>query len=342
MKTSERPFDSSPPVNRLEHLKTVFSQFKENIAKHNREFRKEISKLDFRFSNKCIKPVYKRTDELECPICSFLFNSNEEKPLLLPCGHTVCRKCIKKEFSALGRTKCPFDRQEYSANINSFSVVFSLISLAENAQNNLICERDDYPLTHYCRGDHSFLCGHCISEHFSHDLIKLDEGILPELKEWQQNTQETTDQLKELRKTVYCLIAKSRKTEEQVVEALETHAAKLRSELKTVLADLEVKIEAHISEASRIMQEIKLNSSSNALEEAYYKLDNEINKSDEYFREFESLPLKEKLEKYREGTVKVSELSTPDLAPYYQLKDTINEATDYRTLIYGMLNALTK
>lgn len=241
----------------------------------------------------------------------------------------MCKKCIEKEVSRVGRAKCPFDRQEYS-DISSFPVVLSLISLADSS---LKCGVHNSPATNYCADDQLFLCGHCIPEHSSHKLLKLDKEMLPELRKWQESTQGRTDQLRDLREEIYASMEKSIKSEEQLSEAFSTYITDLRIELGNVVAEQEAKIESHIEECSLAMKESQHYSSVKVLEEAYSQIDNEISKSDQFFTDFDFLPLSEKLEKFREGAQKPVELTPLSLAPYSQLMLVLSELPNYKSLV---------
>ncbi|XP_029920993.1 E3 ubiquitin-protein ligase TRIM32 [Myripristis murdjan] len=46
---------------------------------------------------------------LECPICLETYNSDQMRPKLLQCGHTVCRQCLEKLLaSTINGVRCPF------------------------------------------------------------------------------------------------------------------------------------------------------------------------------------------------------------------------------------------
>ncbi|OMJ75423.1 hypothetical protein SteCoe_25429 [Stentor coeruleus] len=66
---------------------------------------------------------------LECSICLECFDSNEKKPLILPCGHTFCKQCVKDIKD--GNSECPFDRKPVELPFESISTNFTLLELID-------------------------------------------------------------------------------------------------------------------------------------------------------------------------------------------------------------------
>lgn len=66
---------------------------------------------------------------LECSICLECFDSNEKKPLILPCGHTFCRQCVKDIKD--NNSECPFDRKPVDLPFEGISTNFTLLELID-------------------------------------------------------------------------------------------------------------------------------------------------------------------------------------------------------------------
>jgi hypothetical protein len=62
-----------------------------------------------------------------CKIDFEIYDSNENKPLVFNCGHTICKKCYER----LQRKFCPICRTE----IKSVNTNYTLIELIENDKN---------------------------------------------------------------------------------------------------------------------------------------------------------------------------------------------------------------
>lgn len=60
----------------------------------------------------------------ECPICLNTFGGTENKPLIIPCGHTLCDECIELEDETI---ECPMCRQSFT-DIKSLPTNYALIT----------------------------------------------------------------------------------------------------------------------------------------------------------------------------------------------------------------------
>ena len=67
-------------------------------------------------------------EELRCPICKILYDSNNHIPFVISCGHTFCKQCIFNNSN----NKCPID-----SNIDSFKLYIRNIQI-ENIVNKIL------------------------------------------------------------------------------------------------------------------------------------------------------------------------------------------------------------
>jgi hypothetical protein len=52
-------------------------------------------------------------DNLNCNSCLLGYNIESRRPMVLPCGHTLCSKCIDSKRDIKDYIKCPYDRNKY-------------------------------------------------------------------------------------------------------------------------------------------------------------------------------------------------------------------------------------
>jgi hypothetical protein len=50
-------------------------------------------------------------ETLYCKLCSHQFDFLKHKPILFPCSHSICEKCLSKSLYAERSFFCPFDKQ---------------------------------------------------------------------------------------------------------------------------------------------------------------------------------------------------------------------------------------
>ena len=113
-----------------------------------------------------------KTADLLCPSCQKRFVS----PLLLPCLHTMCKKCIDAERIAPKNGKlpcCPICSQsldlqkEFPLNFVANNMI-NLAAVNENTPLDFICdscETEGEKVTMRCSHCHLFLCAFCTTAH---------------------------------------------------------------------------------------------------------------------------------------------------------------------------------
>lgn len=123
---------------------------------------------------------------LECPICRERFKSESVIPMLLQCGHTVCKSCLLLMLTQSSSLKCPFDRSTDNRNIQDIKSNYSVLQIAElhpiQDSEKVYCSQHFCPIALYCRTCNEPVCPKCIRMHNSHDMYDLEnDEILNEL-----------------------------------------------------------------------------------------------------------------------------------------------------------------
>ena len=73
-----------------------------------------------------------------CEICLEEYNDKERKPMLMECGHSICKICLKSILSSKNSNikKCPFDKINFKRlNIDNYSINYTLLSIVTQYQN---------------------------------------------------------------------------------------------------------------------------------------------------------------------------------------------------------------
>jgi hypothetical protein len=63
---------------------------------------------------------------IKCDNCNYIFDLGSYSPIIIPCGHTICRKCITSIWNRLAYIKCPFDNSKHFLDFNSYPINFML------------------------------------------------------------------------------------------------------------------------------------------------------------------------------------------------------------------------
>ena len=68
---------------------------------------------------------------MDCPICLSTFNEYNSLPLILPCGHTICKSCIFS-LDVMQPTRCPLDRSLVGVPLNELKLNYALQDIMTN------------------------------------------------------------------------------------------------------------------------------------------------------------------------------------------------------------------
>jgi len=74
----------------------------------------------------------------ECSICCEVFNEDDHRPLVLPCGHTLCKECINTIISGLWNptVECPICRKTHSVATSQLPTNFVVLDLLRTGNIN--------------------------------------------------------------------------------------------------------------------------------------------------------------------------------------------------------------
>ena len=66
---------------------------------------------------------------MECGVCLEEFDENEKQPIMLECGHTLCKECVESIYDT--RQQCPIDREEFKRPLEELKPNYALLELLE-------------------------------------------------------------------------------------------------------------------------------------------------------------------------------------------------------------------
>ncbi|CAL4204064.1 unnamed protein product, partial [Meganyctiphanes norvegica] len=74
-------------------------------------------------------------EESECIVCFSQYNEDEHRARCMPCGHTMCSKCLKKTIREVSKM-CPKCRQHFTAaRLEELPVNFSLEGMIKSSKS---------------------------------------------------------------------------------------------------------------------------------------------------------------------------------------------------------------
>jgi hypothetical protein len=58
----------------------------------------------------------------KCKNCSRDFDSSQRTPILIPCGHSICKKCLESSCRNNGFVKCGSDFKKFFFNAENYKI----------------------------------------------------------------------------------------------------------------------------------------------------------------------------------------------------------------------------
>jgi hypothetical protein len=70
---------------------------------------------------------------LDCQICFEDYDIKTNKPLVLDCGHSICRNCLRSVLAT--NRKCPFDKVTLTRSLDSYPINWAYIDIIGSKLN---------------------------------------------------------------------------------------------------------------------------------------------------------------------------------------------------------------
>lgn len=71
-------------------------------------------------------------ETIECPVCTESFDRTKRIPLVLHCGHSICKKCTIELLEYKKSIVCPLDRKTDSRPISQISFSYTILELIDH------------------------------------------------------------------------------------------------------------------------------------------------------------------------------------------------------------------
>ena len=152
---TEKPSPATPLVVRLTKMREQGSQFYLRLQQVQRRLESELQ----------VPLVLDLTErELMCQICSQALDASDRLPISLPCGHTLCRICVRTIRKNGPRALCPYDRYDFSLEAESLQPNEPVLSLlmTRGKKQAMMCNAHQQPIVCFCLLTKTLKCGLCL------------------------------------------------------------------------------------------------------------------------------------------------------------------------------------
>ncbi|XP_060707201.1 zinc-binding protein A33-like [Hemiscyllium ocellatum] len=290
------------------------------------------------------------TEEAICPICLDFFTD----PVILDCGHNVCRSCISQSWEKKDINSCPQCREVFPER--NLRVNRPLGNLAEVARKLKLdptetkskphCKKHQRELELFCETDRKLVCVMCVTapKHREHRFIQIKEG----LKIYKAKLKSALDSLTEKKSVVQeTELTQKRKISEVREQAsrLQTHIISEFTKMHQILTEKEQRLLRDLrEEEERIVEPMEKNlreiqENLNYIEDNLSKLQKQMEQKDELIFLKEEAGRKRRISEETEalsaadGSLSLAQFTGPlQYTVWRQMIHTINPAPASLTL----------
>ena len=173
----------------------------------------------------------------KCPNCNQNYSIDNNKiPLILPCGHIICKKCLIEISNINQFISCPIDTKIFTQEIYTFKIFQPFLQKIQkkNELKEFICSiHNDKKIKYICEYDNETFCSKCLINHNQHPHKILN---------FEPNKERINNEIEIVFKQINLLKeefnSKNKKLDEFqniLKKKLEEETLKLKNEIKTII-----------------------------------------------------------------------------------------------------------
>ena len=136
---------------------------------------------------------------IECIVCLESYNSLNKLPLILSCGHTLCKECVMKINYNSQSIKCPIDRKIEPKATKQLTINYAILQVLHLHKSGVpsreTCSIHSQAVTLICKTCSSNCCYKCVRNHSGHDIYDVDHPII--LTEIETGVKRLADRIEE-------------------------------------------------------------------------------------------------------------------------------------------------
>ncbi|CAG9312764.1 unnamed protein product [Blepharisma stoltei] len=300
-------------------------------------FRKSLNKFDLLFSRKTFQAINVSNDDFECKKCNGLYNNKNEIPVLLPCSHTACYKCLKSEYERKGVIYCPFDGQDFDENPDNLPWDNAWMSMIDDSKSTIFCETHNLLISRYCLTDKELLCTNCLSSHNSHQIVDISsQKIINELKLKKEKTNIYIEKLRSQSEKINSYQSQAEEIELALKATINTHINAITEMKDTLIKKIIENCQSYSNELEFSLKKLENISTHSEIQLIHDQLNYELQKAEEFLYNFSIIPISERLDKLQSEESLSNQISKPDISVLQEIKFLLARLPDPTVLVLSL------
>jgi hypothetical protein len=244
----------SSQVEYLKSFSSVVSSFLVSGQKSSADYQKNLGMLPFYLSSKNIETFNESPENLYCPDCLISFNEEEEIPLVLTCGHCLCRNCCEKYYLKDRYIPCPSFCPPLSSdppdNLETNNDILTQSKLLKLGQ---YCEAHQAPAHIFCTSCKVLACDDC--DHSKHPTTLLNSSdFQKEYQLWDRTLETYLKRLEAQEKDLSSHFERCETLSLNLNETLSKHFSQLKNSQSKVKNLIKTSSESHLEEVNNFIE----------------------------------------------------------------------------------------
>ncbi len=173
----------------------------------------------------------------KCPNCNQNYSIDNNKiPLILPCGHIICKKCLIEISNLNQLISCPIDTKIFTQEIYTFKIFQPFLQKIQkkNELKEFICSiHNDKKIKYICEYDNETFCSKCLINHNQHPHKILN--FEPDKERINNEIEIVYKQINLLKEEFNSKNKKLDEFQNILKKKLEEETLKLKNEIKTII-----------------------------------------------------------------------------------------------------------
>jgi hypothetical protein len=175
----------SSQVDQLKSLSSFFESSLQSSLNSSSNYLSSLQSLNFYFSSKNLFDLTGVPESLTCSDCFITFDSSNQLPLCLTCGHSLCKSCCIVKFNAQGKVQCTFNCEPDTIPPESLEINSPIINKVKSLDKGLLCLEHCEATEDYCVNCKQVVCELCIDRHQKHQILNVNsQEFVKELNNW--------------------------------------------------------------------------------------------------------------------------------------------------------------
>ena len=328
----------SNQIEKIKELRVLFEKNLELAKVAQSNFSKGLEKLEFYFSKKPLDEENQPPESIECPSCLLVYDTEDHRPLLLNCDHSLCYECANSLYSEKKHLECPIDKIVTNLSPDVCDPNSEILELVESIKLNLFCFTHSLPTKNFCITCKKLACSEC-KDHKDHPVkVITDETVTKEMQNWEKNLESYVKKLSQGKDQLLSQEEGIRILEEKMKKSVEDYINQIKINKDKVIESIQLSSDAYMDSIHENFRCFQTNLPVQSIKVYSESISSEIDRAEQVLKGFNELSAGEKIDKISKVDFKAQiSITKPDMNPWENSCVLLSDVKDYEAVILALI-----